>query len=164
MDVVMNLRSKLEALYLENRQQLYTCALAIVRCPEGAEDAVQEAFSRLFVMGTAPGSIRAYVFRAVRNAALDQRRRKGRIVAELSHYIFDPRDGPHETALANEFKQRVVGALLDLDDEDREIVIHRLYVDLTFREISEVMDLPLSSVAYRYRQALQRMRSSLKES
>ena len=62
----------LEAIYREDRQALYTWALSITRCPDGAEDAVQEAFCRLFRLAAAPRSLRAYVFRAVRNAALDQ--------------------------------------------------------------------------------------------
>jgi len=61
---------ELERLFLENRKKLYTFALSIVRCPDGAEDVIQEAFYRLFRLGTVPQDLRAYVFRTVRNAAI----------------------------------------------------------------------------------------------
>ena len=63
-----SLNGDLESVYRECRQQLFTCALAITRCPDRAEDAVQDAFCNLFRMNNAPRHLKAYVFRAVRNA------------------------------------------------------------------------------------------------
>ncbi|HWA24297.1 MAG TPA: sigma factor [Lacunisphaera sp.] len=41
----------LRAFYVENRQQLYTYALALTRQREAAEDAIQQAFARLLRRG-----------------------------------------------------------------------------------------------------------------
>jgi RNA polymerase sigma-70 factor (ECF subfamily) len=75
-------RGELERLYGEYRQQLFTCALAITCSPARAEDAVHDAFCRMLrrrraVDDAAAVDLKAYVFRAVRNAAVDQLRRRG---------------------------------------------------------------------------------------
>ena len=68
-------RRELERLYRECGQQLFTCALAITCSPSRAEDAVHDAFCRLLrgqaATGTEAADLKAYAFRAVRNAAID---------------------------------------------------------------------------------------------
>jgi RNA polymerase sigma-70 factor (ECF subfamily) len=53
--------------------------------------------------------------------------------------------------------------LARLSDELREIVELKFYVELTFREISEVTGLPQGTVATRYRTALATMRRQMAE-
>ena len=65
----------IEQIYRLHRKGLYTLALAITRHPESAEDAVHEAIVRLCRSDRSPtGDPVAYVFAAVRNAAVDQKR------------------------------------------------------------------------------------------
>ena len=64
------MKETLERIYWDHRQGLYTLALAITRRPERAEDAVQDAFARLWTASRRPtGDPVPYVFAAVRNAA-----------------------------------------------------------------------------------------------
>jgi RNA polymerase sigma-70 factor (ECF subfamily) len=52
----------------------------------------------------------------------------------------------------------VSAALARLKLEDREIVELKVFGGLTFREIADVTELPLATVATRYRRALESMR------
>ena len=67
----------LENLYRQHRQGLYSFALSIVRSSDLAEDAVQNAFAKLFQVPVGNQSVLqngnavAYVFQAVRNSAID---------------------------------------------------------------------------------------------
>ncbi|HNT35778.1 MAG TPA: sigma-70 family RNA polymerase sigma factor, partial [bacterium] len=74
-----NLRLELERFYEDNEQQLFTFALSMTRDHDGAEDAVHEAFSRLLQMGGCPDNLKSYVFRSVRNAAIDGMRKTARL-------------------------------------------------------------------------------------
>jgi len=65
----------LRAFYAGHRQQLYTYAVSITRQREAAEDAIQRAFQQLLSRNALPTDLRPYVFRCVRNAALDGLRR-----------------------------------------------------------------------------------------
>lgn len=93
----------LNLVYKEYRQQLFTCAMAITRCPDRAEDAVQEAFYRLFRLNVRPRNLKAYVFRTVRNAALDQVRNNSTTIQPNLDFIFDPRPDPCSVATDEEF-------------------------------------------------------------
>ena len=133
------------------------------RCPARAEDAIQEAFHRLFRRKTEPRNLKVYVFRSVRNAAIDQLRRNPQPAENNAEFIFDPKKGPRETAAGNEFNAIVAGALLDLSDNERETIVQHLYGDLTFREIARLRKRREATVAAWYYRGLKKLRSRLEE-
>ena len=151
----------LERCYRECRQQLFTCSLAITRCPERAEDAIQEAFCRLFRLDARPRDLKPYVFRAVRNAALDQVQRNTALGEPTTEFIFDPRPGPCETAADAEFQRRAAAALVSLSADERETIVQHLYAGLKFREIAEIRDVPLGTITAWYQRGLKKLRVRL---
>lgn len=160
---MQTLNAAFEQIYREYRQQLFTCALAITRCPDRAEDAIQEAFYRLFRLKSKPRRLKAYVFRAVRNAAIDQVRRNPPPADELSELIFDSGAGPRDNAAGNEFKRRVAEALLTLSENERETIVEHIYGELTFRDIARVREAPLGTVVTWYHRGLKKLRARLEE-
>ena len=156
---------QLEEIYRDHRQGLYTLALAITRCPESAEDAVQDACTRLWRSTIEPtGDCVAYVFASVRNAALEIARR-GRDTIEPSASIYgDRRAEPPALAIAAERHDMARRAVDGLESQQREVVVLRLYGGLTFQQIADTLDEPLPTVASRYRRALERIRDNIGES
>ena len=156
------MQGNLERIYREHRQGLYTLALAITRSPDQAEDAVHDAFVRLWRSGIEPAGDRvAYVFAAVRNAAFDQRRRR-RETVETPLSIFDSVEPDPAQAAVDAERQRLVREAVDsLPLRQRQIVVLRLYASLTFRQIGEMFGEPLPTVASRYRRALQRIKTAV---
>lgn len=153
----------LERLYLECRQQLFTCALAITRRPDSAEDAIQEAFCRLFRLNKKPRRLKAYVFRAVRNAAVDQIRRSPPPSEPLDTFIFDPGASPREAAADSEFNGKVSQALLSLSEDERETIVQHLFAHITFRDIARIRQSPLGTVVAWYRRGVTKLRKKLEE-
>jgi RNA polymerase sigma-70 factor (ECF subfamily) len=158
----------LQAIYEQHRQGLFTLALTITRCPASAEDAVHDAFARL--CSNAPVPHLAYVFAAVRNAAIDQTRRERRHPQEPAPdatSIFADAGPPHpgptppDAALGAEQQALVRQAMEDLTDEQREVLALRYYAGLTFDQIAEVLGEPLPTAASRCRRALERLRQKL---
>ena len=152
----------LEQVYGGHRQGLFTVALSITRCAGRAEDAVQEAFVRMCRNSAveAKGDLVAYAYAAVRNAAIDQQRRaktRGKIES-----IFNGRHEGAEQGAIDAERQRVIAAAIEaLPDEQREAVVLRVYAQLSFAQIAQVVDAPLQTVATRYRRALERLRERL---
>jgi len=157
------LNGALQEIYRDCRQQLLTCALAITRCHDRAEEAIQEAFYRLFRLNKKPRHLKAYVFRTVRNAAIDQVRRNPPPADEVHEFIFDPGANPRETAAANEFKRRVTEAMLTISTDERETIVEHVYGGLTFREIAQVRQAPLGTVTAWYHRGLKKLRARLEE-
>ena len=161
------LSAALEGVYRECRERLFTCALHVTRCPARAEDAIHEAFSRLLVMSRMPDDLKVYVFRAVRNAAVDQlTRRRHTDRAETNGHeevIFDPGDGPEQSAAASEFRSRLARAIAALPERERDAVVYHLYGELTFKETARLLDAAEGTVASWYYRALDRLRAELEE-
>ncbi len=157
-------RLTLEKLYLRHRQGLFTLALAVAGGRAAAEDAVQEACARLLASGGAiDGDPAAYLFAAVRNAAADQRRRRSAAGAALvGASIYNGRrlstDEPDRDA---ETDGRVRRAVAGLPGEHREAVVMRIYGGLTFEQMAAATGEPLSTMASRYRRAIERLRDEL---
>jgi RNA polymerase sigma-70 factor, ECF subfamily len=124
-----------------------------------AEDVLQEIFvsiaecpARVANADNLPG----YLIRMARNRALDALRKapvSGGSIGEIEQRA------PEPTADTDS----VARAVRALPTEQREVVSLKIWQDLTFVEIAELLDIPLDTAASRYRYALQKLRSLLKD-
>lgn len=151
----------LESLYRQHRQGLFTLALAVTRRPDLAEDAIQEAFVRMFARPADQKDPVAYVFGAVRNAAVDQLRRQGRCTDVVQASLFNGHvpgpagvEEPPARLARAELDECVRQAVDGLSNAQREAVVLKIYGGLTFAQIAEVLGEPMPTVASRYRRAL----------
>jgi RNA polymerase sigma-70 factor (ECF subfamily) len=152
----------LEGIYRQHRQGLYSLALSITRQPALAEDAVQEAFARLWRRGREPaGDPVAYVFASVRNASLDTARKAGAAGPHPASLYNGRAPDPAATVIDDESADRLRRAVDDLPDAQRQAVVMKVYAGLTFRQIAEASGEPLSTVSSRYNRALDRLREML---
>jgi RNA polymerase sigma-70 factor (ECF subfamily) len=128
----------------------------------GAEDVVQDVFARLLAGGRIPAEPRTWHFRCVRNAAISgwrSQRRRGRreqSFAAVEWFIPKPEDRM-DARMAQE-------ALAGLADRQREIVVLRVWSDLTLAQIRDVTGLPVSTIHEQYRVALRELREKLERS
>ena len=162
----------LEKLYKEHRQGLYTYALSLTHSPQMAEDAIQTGF--LGVLKRDCGrkdlakydNLVAYVFRSVRNAAVDLGRSsmRQRDLSELLFRTLEPKIGidPGEVCLMNERNEILRQAIDKLEPKDRETVVLKLFAGLTFEQAGETIATSPKTVATRYRRALDKLQNQLK--
>lgn len=152
----------LRAFYVGNRQPLYTYAVSITKSREAAEDAIQVVFEKLLRGATLPADLRPYVFRSVRNAALDAwRRTKVRLdslfetaaVLDAAKPEAPPASRPDDLELL----------LQQLSADERETIVLKTYSGLTFQQIADMRDVPLPTVASWYRRGLEQLRILLTE-
>lgn len=130
-------------------------------CPE---DAVQEALIELAGCDQRPENPVAWLYRAVRcraiNAGRAQRRREhheARAALDRPAVLVPPAG---ETLDA----KQVAAAVDSLPDKEREVVVARLWGQLSFREIGEVTATSESTAHRRYRSALVRLREKVSSS
>ncbi len=126
-----------------------------------AEDAAQETFLkaiRFFDRYTHKGKFRPFLYRIAANTCVDLWRKEREQDISLEEMTAEPVYEDPELA-AMELRQLVRG----LPDELQEIVLLRFGQDLTLREISQVVDLPLRTVQSRLRSALKRLKKEFTE-
>ena len=155
----------IETVYRTERRGLFLLAMSITGSHQQAEDAVHEAVARACRLACPPsGDHVAYTYRAVRNAAIDERRRAGVRQASLfdedMHEPAGAADVPVAVADA-EVRGHVRSAIDALPADLREIVVLRLANELSFRQMADVLDVPTMTVADRYHRALKTLRASL---
>ena len=131
-----------------------------------AEDIVQEAFLRLLTESPLPDSPKAWLYRVVRNLAIDQARR----MKKMSHHTdigswFEPlAAAPDDTAMDNGTSELdLTHALEQLPPDMREIIISKVWGNLNFREIAALTGRPISSVHHDYQQGIKLLRKLLGE-
>ena len=124
-----------------------------------AEDVVQQIFVKLLRGKVAlPEIPLAYLYRAVRNAALNHLRDRRQEVRlpEGETWLVHP-GGDLEEVFA------LQQALKELPEEQREAVFLRIWSGMTLQEIAEATETPLNTVASRYRYAREKLRERLGE-
>ncbi len=162
----MSFMARLESLYRAERCKLFTYALSILRDEGLSEDVVQDVFQRLCDLTVDAEDLRSFVYKSVRNRALDllrrENRKKGDPGAERSASIYaidNPRQ--EESTLSEERARKLENALNSLEDLEREVIVLRIYGGLTFEEVSKILEVPGGTVASRYRRGLAKMRRKL---
>jgi RNA polymerase sigma-70 factor (ECF subfamily) len=124
------------------------------------EDVVHSAFVKLVRQGARPTDPLAWLYRVVRNGALDAaktaRRRQHREAeaARIRPWFVEPEvDGLDA--------QSAVAALERLDIDQRELVVAHLWGGLTFEQIGAIAGCSASSAYRRYQAAIETLRSSM---
>ena len=126
-----------------------------------AEDIVQEAFLRLMRQRRCPDRVRAWLFRVVRNLCVSALRR-----LQVRRFIGFRRAAAIPSWFESDAEARLDAraaqqALEGLPLGQREIVVLRIWGQMSLQEIAWVVKKPLSTVHYQYRQALVALRGLL---
>lgn len=76
--------------------------------------------------------------------------------------ISDKRIDIEKEYINNEIREFIFNEILKLEDELREIVILKFYQNLTYEEISDIMKIPVRTLKYKMRNALDILGKKLK--
>jgi RNA polymerase sigma-70 factor (ECF subfamily) len=128
-----------------------------------AEDALQNGFVRFWKSHRGRPEELAYLYACVRSAAMDIGRSRRR---RDSHERQAVRDEPSSFDARAERAERtalIESALAQLPGDQREVVVMKIWGGLTFAQIAQVLEVPLSTAASRYRYALTRLEADLSE-
>ena len=128
---------------------------------EAAQDAVQSAFVRLMAQVLTPRDVQAWLFRTVRNEAITRLRQQQR-VTRLNGPLVDQQEpwfeGHVEDLIDGRAAQQI---LMDLPDVRREVVLLRIWGQLSLQQVSQVVGSPLTTIHSRYKAALAAIRERM---
>jgi RNA polymerase sigma-70 factor (ECF subfamily) len=156
-------RQRLAQAFTELRTPVCRYLLALGLDSGQAEEVLQETFLRLCQHLAADGqqaNLRGWVFRVAHNLARDEHRRRRRRPSESLQDAprnlevqADPRATPEQQLIAQERENQLIAALERLPAHQRQC-LHLRAEGLRYREIAEVLDAGVSTVAEWVQQAL----------
>jgi RNA polymerase sigma-70 factor (ECF subfamily) len=153
--------------YRQLAPKLLLCARQWVVSPADAEDVVQNAFIKFWKrQPDAKPEHYPLLFTTLRTTALDLRRSQERRLRRES----DPSGellGEDASFFDSIIEQRedaaqIEAALKKLPSEQREVLVLRIWGELTFAQIAETLRVSINTVASRHRYGLEALRKTLK--
>ncbi len=147
-------------LYDEHKNLLFSFILSIVGNREDAEDVVQVLFQKIWkdrARWDRVNQWRAWLLRLARNLALDHIKQssRSRKLEELvgAEYFIHPLE-----EMKSEEVEEIHRALKSLDEPSRSLIMLKIFKELTFEEIGEVLQIPGSTASTRYYEAIKQLR------
>ncbi len=153
-------RDGLASVYEACSSYIYAILLSYVGRPEDAEDLTVDFFLHLWKKAGSykPGSgYKAWITRMARNLAIDFLRKNKREIP-MGEQMPEPAEtvpSAEETVVGEiSFTDMVAG----LPDEEKRIVTMKIRGELTFKEISSIIEMPMGTVTWKYQEAVKKLR------
>ncbi|MBQ8296531.1 MAG: RNA polymerase sigma factor [Ruminococcus sp.] len=154
-ELIISCKSSKESLctlYNMFKKSVFAVAFSITGDYHLSEDCVAETFVRLTQVrrfSAKDGDGKGYILAVARNVALEQRRRYKKVCMNFVIQSYGEADKTVEDSIfLNEL-------LKNLSDKQRQIVVLKVYSELTFKEIAGIMKCPETTVKSRYRKAIE---------
>lgn len=161
-------RASIEALFRTYHGPLCTFAYRYVRSSDVAEELVQEVFlslwDRLQAGESGPTLTRAYLYAAVRNAALGYLRHQGvvrRTEPEVVALFSRPRAGADSEVQRAELLQALRRAIAQLPERCRMVFTLGCEEGMTYAEIARVMEISPKTVEVQMSRAYRALRKAM---
>jgi RNA polymerase sigma-70 factor (ECF subfamily) len=163
----MGKRARFEAVVIPHLGAAYNLARWLTRNDHDAEDVTQEAYLRAlkFFDGFRGGDGRAWLLAIVRNTCFTWLKRNH--PKEIQSTIDDQVEtlesdvSPEAELIQKADAQVIRRALEDLPAEYREVIVLREMEELSYKEIAELIDIPLGTVMSRLARARKRLQEAV---
>lgn len=167
-----------EVLMKRYEKPLFNFIVRSVKRADLAEEMLQEVFIRVIKSASKyqqTAKFSTWIYTIARNLCIDRARKKSGKELSLDQTIGDSEKDTHLDRVVDEsnqaatehdravFLSKLEEALEKLPEEQREVFLMREVSDLKFREISEILGIPVPTVKSRMRYALEALRGHLTE-
>lgn len=150
----INRESGYQKLYEHYHALVYGIVFSMVRKKEIAEDIMQEVFLKIWKMSPEqlPKSYPAsWLYTVTKNEVLAYMRKTRPTISLEDIYEMDGEDVQIEKQMDEQTYQKLISYL---NEEERQIVSLKIRSDLPFREIAQLLQMPIGTVQWKYYKAL----------
>lgn len=172
-------RRRFEQEAMTHIDALYGTAMRLTRDPDSAEDLVQETLLKAFKHydSLRPDSnLKAWLTRVLTNTFINQYRRKQ--VRHRSQELYDPdwmnervssnwahnaAKRPGQQVVDRFIRDKLSEAVAQLPDPYRQVLLLTDVEELAYKEVAEVLDIPIGTVMSRLHRARRKLRTMLSE-
>lgn len=144
-----------DEIYYETKKSVYLSIKLIVNRSEDVEDLMQDTYLKAlekldtYKLGT---NFNAWISKIARNMAINFYNKAKRIVYD-EEVVYS--EASHESKLDY--------YLSFLDGLERDIVIYKIILNMSYKEISNIIDKPISTIHDIYKRAIKRIKNEVKD-
>ena len=148
-------------------QKVYNYLRRLSKSSLCAQDLTQETFRRLWSsLGSYRGgcAFSTWIYRIAYSVYVDWLRDKGGATGKSDLWWgsqADGKPGPREHAEDRQLAERLYRLVDELAEEDKQLIYLHFYQGLSLRETASVLDEAASTVRYRFRNAMAKLRSEM---
>ncbi len=170
----------LEVLLNRHKRKIYSSLLVIVKDKELANDLFQDTFIKVIITlkkghYNEEGKFLPWVLRIARNLIIDHFRKAKKMPPVPVYKNEDGEEVSVFSTIASEdraddlldekakFKGNLRKAINELPNDQKEVVIMRMYYDLSFKEIADITNVSINTSLGRMRYALMNLKKILTE-
>ena len=158
-----------EMIFKIHYKSLCNYAFTFLRDRDEAEEVVQAAFLTVWEKKeqiTIESSLKAYLYRAVRNSCLNARKHEEVKRKHVDEKIFTEarsHESAMQTVISEELDDKISKALMVLPEQCRIVFKMSRFEDLKYQEIADQLNISVKTVENQIGKALKIMREQLKE-
>lgn len=161
-----------DAIFAENQSRIYRYIFSKIRHPQDAEDLCQQVFLKTYrgrdgfdPAKSAPGT---WIYNIARTAVIDffrSRKNYGSLnaIEGVENLLRDEADSPELKLLTSENQDLLAGALIRLEEQERDLIILHYFEETSLTEIARLMALPYGRVKRMHARALGQLKLMLAE-
>ena len=158
-------KTGLKEIYEAYISYIYAVIRGVVKNKENAEDLTAEFFIKLWNMADqykAGSGHKTWMTVIARNMAIDFMRKAGR--EQLTEEVSEVSAADTAAGIADSMENEVVGRMNfretveKLPEIERQIMTMKLAGQMTFKEIAEVLGIPMGTVTWKYQNSLEKLR------
>lgn len=158
-------KKALDTLVRQLQTPVYNAAYRMLGSADEAADVTQTTFLKVFEnLHSFDPKYRlfSWTYRIAVNEAVDQLRRRNRLEPLKSPPISDT-DQPQEMTAASQLSREVQATLLELNEDQRAVIVLHYFSDCSYHDIGHILDLPEKTVKSRLFSARQQLKNRLKQ-
>jgi RNA polymerase sigma-70 factor (ECF subfamily) len=166
-DVKNGDRKAFSELVQRHQRSLLRLTIRFTRDQMMAEDIVQESFIKAFQkiqLFEGRSSFKSWLYQIALNTAKNRFRERGQDTVNIddTHLGVDP--GAETDMVRTDIKKRIREEVDRLPEKQRIALTLRVFEDLSFKEIAQIMECPYDTAKANYRHALLKLRERLEQS
>lgn len=160
---------ELENVITEFQDQLFRFAFFRTGCFADSQDIVQEVFIKLYHENgnlQMVNNIKNYLYRSISNACIDYNRKSRKLKFEPIDKIVLPlsmhenNEASHHLIQIEEYN-RLEKLLSGLPDEQSETIRMRVFDNLSFVEIAEILEVPVTTIKSRFKYGIEKLKNRI---
>lgn len=140
---------------------IYSISFSILRNKENSEDVTQDICIKIWKMPKEKMPTThetTWLYSVVKNATIEFLRKEKNTLELKDIYIANKEDEDIKNVIGIDSYNRIISKL---DEKEQEIVSLKILSDLSFKEISKLLGIPIGTVQWRYYKALNTLKTLL---